>query len=209
MFRIACALPFAMLATVFALPVAAAYPEKAIRLLIPFPPGGGTDILARALQDKIEAALGAPLIIDNRGGAGGTLGCTLAARAAPDGYTLLLTSASFSFAPSLYKDLAYDAVKDFKPITNFAQAPLVLAVHPSLPVLNVRELLDLARKRPGEIQYDSAGRGSNQTVMQHARAAGIIMGVCLRLVRSAPAPQHCARRACPSGLLCEPRPCAG
>ncbi|OGA55404.1 MAG: hypothetical protein A3F74_19285 [Betaproteobacteria bacterium RIFCSPLOWO2_12_FULL_62_58] len=123
--------------------------------------GGGTDILARALQDKLEAALGASVIIDNRGGAGGTLGCTIAARAAPDGYTLLLTSASYSFAPSLYKDLPYDAVKDFKPITNFAQAPLVLAVHPSLPVLNVKELLALARKRPGEIHYASAGRGSN------------------------------------------------
>ncbi|OGA11471.1 MAG: hypothetical protein A2W68_16385 [Betaproteobacteria bacterium RIFCSPLOWO2_02_64_14] len=113
------------------------------------------------MQDKLEAALGASVIIDNRGGAGGTLGCTIAARAAPDGYTLLLTSASYSFAPSLYKDLPYDAVKDFKPITNFAQAPLVLAVHPSLPVLNVKELLALARKRPGEIHYASAGRGSN------------------------------------------------
>ena len=140
---------------------AAGYPQKPIRLIVPFPPGGGTDILARALQDKVEAAIGASLIIDNRGGAGGTIGCTLAARADPDGYTLLLTSASFTFAPSLYKDLAYDAIKDFKPITNFAQAPLILVVHPSLPVLSVRDLLALARKRPGEINYGSAGVGSN------------------------------------------------
>jgi tripartite-type tricarboxylate transporter receptor subunit TctC len=158
---------FALLFTAFvALPAqyavaANAYPNKPIRVLIPFPPGGGTDILARALQDKLEASLGAPIIIDNRGGAGGTLGCTIAARATPDGYTFLLTSASFTFAPGLYKDLAYDAVNDFKPITNFAQAPLVLAVHPSVPVLRVRELLDLARKRPGELRYASAGVGSN------------------------------------------------
>jgi tripartite-type tricarboxylate transporter receptor subunit TctC len=162
MFRIAIASLFVVLT---ALPapsvVAAGYPEKPIRLVIPFLPGGGTDILARVLQDKIEAALGASVIIDNRGGAGGTIGCTLVARAAPDGYTLLFTSASYSFAPSLYKDMQYDAIKDFKPITNMAQAPLILAVHPSLPVLSVRDLLALARKRPGEIFYGSAGVGSN------------------------------------------------
>jgi len=162
MFRIACASLFAALIVLPAAPAAAAgYPEKPIRLLIPFPPGGGTDILARGLQDKLEAALGTSIIIDNRGGAGGTLGVTLAARAAPDGYTLLFTSASYTFAPGLYKDLAYDAIKDFKPITNFAQAPLILNVHPSMPVLSVRELLALARKRPGEIHYASAGVGSN------------------------------------------------
>ena len=161
MFRIACALPFAALIALHASPAVTAYPEKPIRILIPFPPGGGTDILARGLQDKLEAALGASVIIDNRGGGGGTLGCTVASKAAPDGYTLLLTSASYSFAPGLYKDLAYDAVKDFKPITNFAQAPLVLAVHPSMPVLTTKELLALARRRPGEMHYSSAGRGSN------------------------------------------------
>jgi tripartite-type tricarboxylate transporter receptor subunit TctC len=162
MFRIAFASLFAAL---IALPALAAtadgYPQKPIRLLIPFPPGGGTDILARALQDQLEAALGAGVLIDNRGGAGGTLGCTLAARAAPDGYTLLFTSASYTFAPGLYKNLAYDAIKDFRPVTNFAQAPLILVVHPSMPVLSVRELLALARKRPGEILYASAGVGSN------------------------------------------------
>ena len=162
MFRIVCSSLLCTLISLSApLALAAGYPEKPIRLLIPFPPGGATDILARGLQDKLEAALGGSVIIDNRGGGGGTLGCTIAARAAPDGYTLLLTSASYTYAPGLYKDLAYDAVKDFKPITNFAQAPLVLAVHPSLPVLSLRELLALARKRPGEIHYASAGRGSN------------------------------------------------
>lgn len=101
------------------------------------------------------------MIIDNRGGAGGTIGCTLAARADPDGYTLLFTSASYTFAPSVYKDLPYDAIKDFKPITMFASAPSILVVHPSMPVKSVKELLALARKRPGEINYSSAGRGSN------------------------------------------------
>ncbi len=162
MFRIVCASLFTALTALSTPPVAAAgYPEKPIRLLIPFSPGGGTDILARALQDKLEAALGASVIIDNRGGAGGTIGVTLVARATPDGYTFLLTSASFTFAPGLYKDLPYDAVKDFKPITMFAQAPLILAVHPSVPVLSLRDLLALARKRPGELRYASAGVGSN------------------------------------------------
>ncbi len=149
MFRIAGASLFAALTALLSPWAAAAeaYPHKPIRLLIPFPPGGGTDILARGLQDKLETALGALVIIDNRGGAGGTLGCTLAARSAPDGYTLLFTSASYTFAPSLYKDLAYDAINDFKPITNFAQAPLVLLVHPSMPVRSVKELIALARKR--------------------------------------------------------------
>lgn len=162
MFRIACASLFATLIPLSAPPATAAgYPEKPIRLVIPFPPGGGTDVLARALQDKLEAALGASVIIDNRGGAGGTIGCTLAARADPDGYTLLFTSASYTFAPSVYKDLPYDAIKDFKPITMFASTPSILVVHPSMPVKSVKELLALARKRPGEINYSSAGRGSN------------------------------------------------
>ena len=163
MFRIASVSLFAALTTLLAPPAAAAegYPQKPIRILIPFPPGGGTDFIGRGMQPQLEAALGQSIIIDNRGGAGGTLGCTIAARAAPDGYTLLFTSASYTFAPSLYKNLAYDAIKDFKPITNFAQGPLVLIVHPSMPVRTVKELLALARKRPGEIHYASAGVGSN------------------------------------------------
>lgn len=161
MSRIARVSLLAALTALPAFPVAAAYPDKPIRIIIPFAPGGGTDILTRALQGKFEKALGTPVIIDNRGGAGGILGFTLVAKAPPDGYTLLATSASFTYTPSLHKDLQFDAVKDFKPITNFAQQPLVLAVHPSMPVSNVKDLLALARKRPGEINYGSAGRGSN------------------------------------------------
>ncbi len=168
MFRIACASLFAALASLVALSapsVAAAaegYPQKPIRIVVPFPPGGGTDVLTRAVQDKLEAALGTSLIIDNRGGAGGTIGVTLAARAAPDGYTLLVTSASYTFAPGLYKkDLPYDAIKDFKPVTMFTQQPLILVVHPSMPVTSVKELIALARKRPVDIFYASGGVGSN------------------------------------------------
>ena len=163
MFRIVCVSLFAALT---ALPapsaLAAGYPEKAIRLLIPFSPGGGTDLLSRAIQPSLEKALGVGVIIDNRVGAGGTVGVTLAARAAPDGYTLLVTSASFTFAPGLYKkDLPYDAIKDFKPLTMLAQQPVILGVHPSMPVTSVKELIALARQRPKEIFHGNAGVGSN------------------------------------------------
>ncbi len=163
MFRIACASLFAALTALPAPPAVAAegYPQRPIRVVIPFSPGGGTDVLARALQDKLEEALGASVIIDNRGGAGGTLGAAVVARAAPDGYTLLFTSASYTFAPSLYKDLPYDPLRDFKPITIFGSTPNILVVHPSMPVKSLGELLALARKGPGEIHYGSGGYGSN------------------------------------------------
>jgi tripartite-type tricarboxylate transporter receptor subunit TctC len=163
MFRIACVSLFTTLIALTASPaVAAGYPEKPIRFLIPFSPGGGTDLLSRAIQHRLEKAFGVGVIIDNRPGAGGTLGVTLAARAAPDGYTLLVTSASYTFAPGLYKkDLPYDAIKDFKPLTMLTQQPLILGVHPSMPVKSVKELIALAGKRPKDIFYGSAGVGSN------------------------------------------------
>ena len=137
------------------------YPEKPIRIVIPFSAGGGTDIHARLLQDKLGQALHGKVVIENRSGAGGTIGCTIAAEAPPDGYTLLVTSASYTFAPNFYKKLRFDPVKSFQPITNLAQAPLVLAVHPSVPVRSVKELIALAKKRPGQLNYASAGVGSN------------------------------------------------
>lgn len=163
MVRIACA---SLLATLFALPAppavgADAYPQKPIRLVVPFAPGGGTDLLARAVSDRLTQVLGVSVIIDNRAGAGSTIGTAMAARAAPDGYTYLFTSASYTFSPNFYRDLPYDPIKDFKPITMFGSLPNVLVVHPSMPVKSVKELLALARKRPGEIHYGSAGRGSN------------------------------------------------
>jgi tripartite-type tricarboxylate transporter receptor subunit TctC len=164
MFRIACSSFFAGALMAFSAPVAIAaegYPDKPIRLIVPFSPGGASDVTARALSDKLSENLGTTIIIDNRGGAGGTRGAALAAQAAPDGYTLLFTSASYTFTPSIYKNLPYDPIKDFKPITMFTSIPNVLVVHPSMPVKNLRELLALARKRPGEIHYSSGGRGSN------------------------------------------------
>jgi len=137
------------------------YPDKPVRLLVPFAPGGGTDVLARFISVKLSENLGVSVVIDNRGGAGGTVGSELAARSAPDGYTILFTSASHSFNSSLYTKLGYDALKDFRPITLVAMVPHLLVVHPSLPVKNVKELIALARKRPGEVFFASGGAGSS------------------------------------------------
>jgi tripartite-type tricarboxylate transporter receptor subunit TctC len=163
MFRIIGASLFAVVAGWHAPPAAAseAYPQKSIRLVLPFAPGGGTDYLARALSERLAEALGAGVIVDNRPGAGGTIGTALVAKSPPDGYTLLFTSASYTFNPSLYKDLPFDPVRDLKPVTMFAKEANLLAVHPSLPVSTVKEFLALARKRPGEITYGSGGVGSN------------------------------------------------
>lgn len=163
MFRIARASLFAALFALPALSVVAAdkWPDKPVRLVVPFSPGGGTDLLARAVSDNLTEILGASVIIENRAGAGSTIGTALVARAAPDGYTYLFTSASYTFAPNFYRDLPYDPIKDFKPITMFGSLPNILVVHPSMPVKTVKQLIALARKRPGEILYGSAGRGSN------------------------------------------------
>jgi tripartite-type tricarboxylate transporter receptor subunit TctC len=160
--RITCASFGAALFALSAPPAGSAgYPEKPVRIVIPFSPGGGTDLLCRAIQDRLERALGVGVLIDNRAGAGGTIGVTHAARAAPDGYTLLVTSASFTFAPGLYNDLPYHATKDFQPLSMLTQQPLILLVHPSMPVKSVKDLIAVARKNPGKIFYGNAGVGSN------------------------------------------------
>jgi tripartite-type tricarboxylate transporter receptor subunit TctC len=160
--RITCASLSAALFALFAPPaVGAGYPEKPVRIVVPFSPGGGTDLLCRAIQDRFERALGAGIIIDNRTGAGGTIGVTHAARSAPDGYTLLVTSASFTFAPGLYNDLPYHATRDFQPLSMLTQQPLILGVHPSMPVKSVKELITIARKNPGKVFVGNAGVGSN------------------------------------------------
>ena len=157
----------ALSATVFVLgagpaPVfAQKYPDKPVRLIVPFAPGGGTDVLGRFLAAKLSDSLGVSVLIENRGGAGGTIGTELAARSAPDGYTMLFTSASHSFNPNLYTKLGYDALKDFAPVTLVAMVPHLLVVHPSLPVKNVKELIALARQRPGQVFFASGGTGSS------------------------------------------------
>jgi tripartite-type tricarboxylate transporter receptor subunit TctC len=136
------------------------YPQKPIRMIVPFPAGGGTDILARLLGLRMTEALGQQIITDNRAGAGGTIGTDVAARAPADGYTIILVSGSHAINPGLYPKLPYDTVNDFAPITQVATSPGILVVHPALPVKSVRDLIALARARPGQLNYASAGNGT-------------------------------------------------
>lgn len=140
--------------------VAQEFPQKPIRLIVPFAPGGNADIIARILIPKMVKVLGQPIIIDNRGGAGGTIGSEVAARAAPDGYTLLLVSASHVINPAVVRKLPYDSIKDFTPISMIADVPTAFVIHPSLPVHSVREFVDDAKSRPGKLNYSTAGRGT-------------------------------------------------
>jgi tripartite-type tricarboxylate transporter receptor subunit TctC len=137
------------------------YPTKPVRLIVPYPPGGGNDTLARLFGQKLTEAWGQQIVVDNRPGAGTTIGTALAARAVPDGYTMLLSSiASHAVAPNLYSKPGYDPVKDFAPITLLAIAPTVLCVNPSVPANSVKELLAMARAKPGELKYASGGNGT-------------------------------------------------
>ena len=138
------------------------YPNKPLRLIVPFPPGGGNDILARAVGQRLAEAVGQQIIIDNRGGAGGLIGAELAAKAAPDGYTIFLASiGNLAFTPALHARLPYDPVRDFAPLTLLATSAFILVVNPSLPAKSVQELIALAKARPGQLNYASAGQGSS------------------------------------------------
>jgi tripartite-type tricarboxylate transporter receptor subunit TctC len=137
------------------------YPAKPIRLMVPFPPGGSTDIVARIVAQKLGAQLGQSLVIENRGGAGGTLGTAVVAKAAPDGYNLVVgTTSTHVVAPSVYQKLDYDPVKDFAPISLMAVTPYLLVVNPSVQAKNVKELVALMKSQPGKLNYASAGVGS-------------------------------------------------
>jgi tripartite-type tricarboxylate transporter receptor subunit TctC len=141
--------------------LAQAYPNKTVRLITPFPPGGTTDLLARIVAQKLSDAWKVQVIVDNRGGGGGTVGLEAAARSAPDGYTIVIAHIGpLSMAPALYSKLPYDTVRDFAPITQIATVPNGLVVHPSLPVKTARDLVAIARSKPQEILYGSAGNGS-------------------------------------------------
>ena len=140
---------------------AQAYPQKPIRLIVPFPPGGGNDIMARTIGQKLTESTGQAVVIDNRGGAGGNIGAETAARAVADGYTLFLGGVgSHGTNPGLQAKLPYDPIKDFAPITMIAAAPLLVVVHPSLPVKTIGELIQYAKTRPGQINFASSGTGS-------------------------------------------------
>ena len=137
---------------------APSYPARPLRFIVPAPPGGTSDLLTRVVSAKLASALGQPIVVDNRGGAGGVLAADLTAKAAPDGLTLLLVYTPHTLNSHLNQKLPYDPLKDFAPITMITQAPLVLVVNPALPVRNVKELVALAKTRP--LNYGSAGNGS-------------------------------------------------
>jgi tripartite-type tricarboxylate transporter receptor subunit TctC len=139
---------------------AQSYPAKPVRIICPTAPGGGTDLVARMLAQKLNEALGQPVVVENRGGGGTTLGAAAAAKAPADGYTLLLHHTSLAFNATFYRHLPYDTLKDFSPIALVAVQPFLVVVHPSLPVKSMRELIALAKARPGQIQYSSGGAGS-------------------------------------------------
>jgi tripartite-type tricarboxylate transporter receptor subunit TctC len=140
---------------------AQAYPTKAVRVIIAFPPGGSLDVVGRIVFDQMTPLMGQNIVIDYRPGASGNIGTELAARAAPDGYTLTINTLPFVVNPSMYRKLPFDVVKDFAPISLIGAAPFVLVVHPSLPVKSVKELIALAKAHPGKLNYSSAGIGTN------------------------------------------------
>ncbi|MDO8596204.1 MAG: tripartite tricarboxylate transporter substrate binding protein [Sulfuricaulis sp.] len=153
------------------------YPVRPVRLVIPFSAGGAADVPGRMLTQKLSEALGQQVVVDNRPGAGSTIGAELVAKAPPDGYTLLMISNTHFVSAALYKKLVYDAVGDYAPVTQMTTAPNVIVVHPSLPVKTVKELITLAKAKPGKIDYASSGNGSTQhlTGALFCKMAGIDM----------------------------------
>ncbi|HYR34606.1 MAG TPA: tripartite tricarboxylate transporter substrate binding protein [Burkholderiales bacterium] len=137
------------------------YPSKPLKLILPFPPGGGTDILGRLLAERLAANLGQPVVTENRGGAGGNVGAEAAARSAPDGYTIVLVAPSLAISPTLYSKLNYDPLKDFAPIALVASVPNVMITHPSVPAANLQEFIALAKSKPGGMNFGSGGSGTS------------------------------------------------
>jgi tripartite-type tricarboxylate transporter receptor subunit TctC len=151
------------------------YPVRPILLVVPYPAGGGNDVLARLVAAKMSATLGQPIVIENRGGAGSTIGTRDVARSAPDGYTILIATSSLAINPQLYPDTAYDPVKDFAPIGLIAKSPNLVLVNPSLPAHNIAELIALAKKEPGRVDFASTGIGTSThlAAMLFATMAGV------------------------------------
>ncbi|MPZ44331.1 MAG: tripartite tricarboxylate transporter substrate binding protein [Betaproteobacteria bacterium] len=151
------------------------YPAKPIRLIVPFAAGGSTDIIARVVGQKMGEGFGQQIIIDNRPGAASSLGTELGARAAPDGYTLLMGTPGLTINPSLYAGVKFHPVRDFSPVILMASVPLMIVVHPSLPVRSVEQLVRLAKSRPGDLNYASAGSSTHLTAELFMQRAGISM----------------------------------
>jgi tripartite-type tricarboxylate transporter receptor subunit TctC len=155
------AIAIVLLASLGSPPVAAQnYPSKPIRLIVPYAPGGGNDTLSRAIGQKLTQSLGQPLVVDNRAGSGGVIGADIVAKAAPDGYTLLMASSELAVSVSLIATLPYDPLRDFAPVARVGETSYLLVVHPSLSAKSVSELIALAKARPGQLNYASAGVGS-------------------------------------------------
>ncbi len=177
MLRVVWSVVVAGLALLNALPAAAQdYPNRPITLVVPFPPGGSTSIVARIISDKLSEALGQQIVVDNRGGAGGTIGTRAVARSTPDGYTILLGyTGTLAIGPTLYPSAGYDPRKDFAPIGLIGHAPNSLVVHPSFAVHSVKELVVYAKANPGKVSYGSAGVGtvSHVSGVYFASAAGV------------------------------------
>ena len=138
------------------------YPNRPIKIIVPFAPGGFTDVVARIIQQQLSQSIGQPVIIENRPGAGSTIGTDFVAKAKPDGYTLVMVSTTHVISPHLYKTLPYDPLKDFTPVMKLVEGPYVMVIHPSLPAKSVGELVALAKAEPGKIDYASSGNGSAQ-----------------------------------------------
>ena len=137
------------------------YPNRPVRFILPFPPGGGTDILGRLIAERLTASLGQPVVVENRGGAGGNVGVEVAAKAAPDGYTIVLVAPSLAISATLYSKLNYDAVKDFAPISLVAAVPNVMVTNPAVNAQNLAEFIALAKTRPGGMNFGSGGSGTS------------------------------------------------
>lgn len=137
------------------------WPAKPVRLIVPFPPGGNTDIIARLIASRMSQDIGQQVVIDNRGGAGSTLGTAAAAKSPPDGYTILMVSAAHVINPAVRKALPYDSITDFAPVTLVADVPNALVVHPSLPARDIKQLVALAKARPGQLTYATPGYGTS------------------------------------------------
>jgi tripartite-type tricarboxylate transporter receptor subunit TctC len=154
------------------------YPNRPIRLLVPFAPGGGVDAMARILAAKMTESLKQPVVVDHRPGAGGTLGADAVAKAAPDGYTILLTVSGLAAAPALYKSLPFDPVKDLAPVTQVAASTLLLVVTPKLPATTIQELIALAKAKPGSLNYGSSGVGAplhlTMEIFKHSAGIDIV-----------------------------------
>ena len=161
-FQLQCGVAAMAAVVSFAATAAQIYPDRPIRMIIPFAAGGATDTPARIVSVKLAERMGQQIVVDNRPGQGGALGTAVAAKAAPDGYTMLMAATPFVLGPHIYQKLSYDPLKDFVPIAQFGSAPNVLVVHPSLPAKSVKELIALAKGQPGKLDWASSGAGGFQ-----------------------------------------------